>query len=170
MEHPAVGGLVRFQNRAVDVPGQGLFQGHSRSHPRGGGKVVNDQGPTLGAVDDHDGQVLQVGLPSHLHLGPQVGDQHAGHPHASSSRAGESSRQRPAQGGQRYAPGGAGNPGRVFPVLQDLEVVLRHRVAAQAAALHDFPDRGREGVAGGIVPDEREHPQLPPVQWGFPLQ
>ena len=87
VEYSPVSGLIGFQYRAVGVPGQGLFQGHARRRPVGGGKVVDDQGPALGAVHHQGGAVLQVGLPLHLQLGPQVGDQHAGHPHDCSSSA-----------------------------------------------------------------------------------
>ena len=63
MERPAVGCIVGFQDRAVGVPGQGLFQGHTRRHPGGGGKVVDHQGPTPGVVHHQGGQIPQVGLP-----------------------------------------------------------------------------------------------------------
>lgn len=37
--------------------------------------MADDQGPAPGAVNDDDSPALQVGLPLHLRLGPQVGGQ-----------------------------------------------------------------------------------------------
>jgi hypothetical protein len=53
-------------------------------------------------------------------------------------------------------------------LLQEPQVVLRYRGAAQAAALYDFPQRWRVGVAGGEVLDKRQNLRLPLLQWEFP--
>ena len=102
VENPPVGGLVRFQHYPVILAGQSLLQGHSVDYARGGGEMVDDQGPALRAVNYESGLVLQVGLPSHLHLGPKVGNQDAGDFHAASSRIEE--------------PGTGGNQGLPCPV------------------------------------------------------
>ena len=77
-ENPPVVGLVRLQDRPADLAGEGLLRGHPRRDALGGREVVDDQHPALGAQGDHDGQLSQVGMPPHLQLGPEVGDEHAG--------------------------------------------------------------------------------------------
>ena len=78
MEHPAVAGLVGVNNNRGGLAGHGLFQGHVGGDTFGGRETVCDQGLALGAVNDDDGLVPQVGMLPHLHPGPQVGDQDAG--------------------------------------------------------------------------------------------
>ena len=125
MEHPAVAGFFRLQHGPVSLAGHGLLQGHSGSYPGSGGEVVDDQGPAPGPVNDEDGPVLQVGLPSHLHLGPQVGDQHAGDFHAASFAGvsgGTCGQDRPRSVSDN-APGDLAGPCEIPPLPQTHQIV-----------------------------------------------
>ena len=79
VEHFPVGLIVRFQDHGVRLAGQGLLQGHSRSNAPARGKMVYYDRPWPGAVHDDGWAVLQVGMASHLHLGPQVSDENTGY-------------------------------------------------------------------------------------------
>ena len=63
--------------------------------------------------------------------------------------------------GQDYAAGKAGNSRQAVLLLQAPEVVINHRCAADVTASGDLPNGWRVRIAGGEVPDERQHPRLP---------
>ena len=69
------------------MDGEGLLQRHARGDARRGREVVGDGGPALRAVDDDHGLLREVGLPPHLDLCPEVGDDNTGDSHGPSDKS-----------------------------------------------------------------------------------
>ena len=87
LERLAVGGLVGVDGDGAGVDGEGFLQRHARGDACRGREVVGDGGPALRAVDDDDGLLREVGLPPHLDLCPEVGDDNTGDSHGPSDKS-----------------------------------------------------------------------------------
>ena len=87
LEGLAVGRLVGVDGEGVGVEGKGLLQRHAGGDARHGGEVVGDGGPALRAVDDDHGLLREVGLPPHLDLCPEMGDDDTGDSHGPSDKS-----------------------------------------------------------------------------------